>query len=391
MKLLITNGKKNTVLWICLNVLRWVGFLVPDELTAFQKAVRPFYTMFWFMLIVGIITIAQTGDLIQIWGNVPLMVETSYLLFTYFVFIFKIINLFIKREEIFDIVRDGDEELNAEDSEEGKAIIERSNRDMIRKMRPFIVYAGSAFTWAATEERTLFYRAWYPVDVTKSPAYEIAYVHQSLAVALVAITTCSLDTMVLSLVAVCRCRIKLLQLKLTNLFHDMEIDGKRLLSDDNNRKVAERLRTCIIKHQAILESGFQIRKCFAYSILAQFSVSTVILCLAAYQLGEVEVSKKLRLALKMAYLLCMVVQVFMYCYQGNCISEESVEVADTIYEMPWYVCSLPIRKSLLVMMIRSRRPIELTAGGFVTLSLECFMSIIKVSYSFFTVLRQVEH
>nr|AII01068.1 odorant receptor [Dendrolimus houi] len=390
MKLFIANGKKNTVLWICLNVLRWVGFLVPDELTAFQKALRPLYTTFWFMFIVGIMTIAQFGDLLQIWGNVPLMVETSYLLFTDFVFIFKIINLFTKRKELFDIVRNDDEELNTEEREEGKAIIERSNRDMFRQLTPFIMYAGSALSWFATEDRTLFYRAWYPVDVTKSPAYEIAYVHQSLAVMFIALTNGSFDIMVISLVAVCRLRIKLLQLTLRNLFQDMEVDGKRLLSDDDNRKVAERLRACIIKHQAILESGFQIRECFSYSILAQFTVSIVILCVSAYQLGEIELNSKCRLAFMIAYLLSMAIEVFMYCYHGNCISEESVEIADTLYEMPLYVCSLPIRKSLLVMMVRSRRPIELTAGGFATLSLGCFMSIMKISYSFFTVLRQVE-
>ncbi|KAJ0176851.1 hypothetical protein K1T71_008030 [Dendrolimus kikuchii] len=250
MKLFITNGKKNTILWLCLNVLRWVGYLVPDELTAFQKA--------------------------------------------------------------------------------------------------------------------------------------------NLSVMLVAVTNCSLDIMVISLIAVCRCRIKLLQLTLGNLFQDIDVDGMRLLSDDDNRKVAERLRACIIKHQAILESGLQIRTCFSYSILAQFTVSIVILCVAAYQVGELESDNKFRVLFMIAYLCSMAMQVFMLCYHGNCLSEESVEIADTLYELPWYVCSLSIRKSLLLMMVRSRRPIELTAGGFATLSLGCFMSIIKVSYSFFTVLQQVE-
>ncbi|KAJ0176852.1 hypothetical protein K1T71_008031 [Dendrolimus kikuchii] len=363
MSLFIKNV--NWSLCFALNILKFAGFLVPEKVNGFRRIVALAYWFFWFMFVVGIMTIAQFGDLVQVWGNVTLMSETLYLLFTYFVYIIKIIILFMKRKEIFDIVREGDEELNTEEREEGKAIIERP---VVPEISAFKQINSSALYISIR-----FKLFEYPMDVTKSPAFEIAYVHQNLSVMLVAVTNCSLDIMVISLIAVCRCRIKLLQLTLGNLFQDIDVDGMRLLSDDDNRKVAERLRACIIKHQAILESGFQIRTCFSYSILAQFTVSIVILCVSAYQVGEVELDNKLRLVFMIAYLLSMAVQVFVYCYQGNCISEESVEIADTLYEMPWYVCSLSIRKTLLVMMVRSRRPIELTAGGFATLSLECFI------------------
>nr|ARO70234.1 Odorant Receptor 22 [Dendrolimus punctatus] len=391
MKCLSEIGSSNTCVWLALSVLRLVGYLVPDQLTELQRRIRPFYVMLWFMFIVGIMMIAQIGDLVRIWGNVPLMVETSYLLFTYFVHVFKIINVVIHRKAIFDVVREGDEELNMEERAEGKAIVERSNRDTkILLYTVFLFCCGSAFSWGATEDRELLFRAWYPFDVTKTPAYEVAYVHQSLAVMVLALTNLSLGALEVSLVGVCRCRLSLLKLSLRTLFQDVNVDVKHLISKEDDNMVSERLRVCIQKHQIVLEATTKIESCFTYSILALFTVSIVVLCVSAYQLGEIELDNEFRVVFMFTYLIGMVIQVFVYCYQGHHLSEESLEVADTVYELPWYLCSIPLRRSLLVMMARSRRAAEMTAGGFVTLSLGCFMSIIKVSYSFLTVLQQVD-
>nr|AII01103.1 odorant receptor [Dendrolimus kikuchii] len=343
------------------------------------------------MFTVGIMMMAEIGDLVRIWGNVPLMVETSYLLFTHLVYVLKIINVVIHSEAIFDVVKEGDEELDIEERAEGKEIVKRSNRDTkILLYTVFLFCCGSAFSWGATEDRELLFRAWYPFDVTKTPAYEVAYIHQSLAIMILALTNSSLDALEISLVGVCRCRLSLLKLSLRTLFQDINVDVKHRISKEDDNAVSERLRVCIKKHQIVLEATAIIESCFTYSILALFTVSIVVLCVSAYQLGEVELDNEFRVAFMFTYLFGMVTQVFVYCYQGHHLSEESLEIADTVYELPWYICSIQLRRSLLVMMARSRRAAEITAGGFTTLSLGCFMSIIKVSYSFLTVLQQVD-
>lgn len=47
------------------------------------------------------------------------------------------------------------------------------------------------------------------------------------------------------------------------------------------------LKSCVCRHQAVLRSANEIQRCFSEPILAQFTVSTVIICVTAYQLAVV--------------------------------------------------------------------------------------------------------
>ncbi|CAB3261070.1 unnamed protein product [Arctia plantaginis] len=145
----------------------------------------------------------------------------------------------------------------------------------------------------------------YPYDTSKSPAYEVTYVNQ-------------------------------------------------LMLCKEDETVQKRIKQCVVKHQAALKTAAQIQTCFTKPILAQFSVSVVIICVTAYQLAL------------------------------------SCKIAGAAYWCPWYLCSVRLRRELLIVMQRTRHVTKLTAGGFTTLSLDCFTSIIKASYTFFTVLKQVE-
>nr|CUQ99414.1 Olfactory receptor 34 [Manduca sexta] len=390
MKIFINNA--NGTLWLSLNLLRWVGFLVPDNFEGRKKKLLPFYSFFWFMFIVGIYVIVQTGDLIQVWGDITLMTGTSFLLFTNMAFITKIINVMVRRDAVLAIIDEGDEVLRSERRIEGKAIVKSSNQETSRLLYLYgLLTVVTVFGWAASAEKgSLPLRAWYPYDTSKSPAYELTYLHQSVAVILLAFLNVSLDVLVTSLAAVCRCRFQLLALSLRTLCHDIPIDEKHLVSPEHKQIVHERLRLCILQHQSILESAAKIKTCFSGHILAQFTVSIVIICVTAYTLALETHDNPIRLIAMFSYLLGMMMQVFLYCYQGDYLSEESSDIADAAYECPWYACPIPLRRSLLVIMARSRRVAILTAGGFSTLSLACFVSIIKASYSFFTVLQQVE-
>ncbi|XP_026735047.1 odorant receptor 46a-like [Trichoplusia ni] len=339
------------------------------------------------------ILVAQTSTMFQIWGDLALMTNAAFLLFTNLAFALKIINVLVRRRDIKSIIDESNIELSTEYRQKGIQIVESCNRETTQSMYLYMWLSGvTVLGWVVSAEKNqLPLRAWYPYDTSKSPAYEITYANQSTALSVAATTNICLDTLVTSLIAVCRCRLRLVALSLRTLCDDIQIPDKQLMTPEYEQIVYKRLQLCVMKHEAALRTARQIQRCFTYPILAQFTVSVVIICVTAYQLAiELNNGKWVRIISMVAYLLCMMLQVFLYCYQGNQLTEESSEIADAAYECPWYSCSLRTRKALLIVMVRTRRALCLTAGGFTTLSLACFTSIIKASYTFFTVLKQVE-
>ncbi|KAJ8721822.1 hypothetical protein PYW08_004224 [Mythimna loreyi] len=383
----------NGSLGFCLTVLKVAGFLTPHQTRECYGFFLSVYCFSIFMFVVGGFLIAQTGAMFEIWGDLALMTSASFLLLTNLAFAIKIINVVIRKRQIQEIIDEANDELLAEDREEGIAIIKSSDHETTRSLYLYIFLSGATvFGWAASAEKNqLPLRAWYPYDATKSPAYELTYANQSSAVTAAALVNICLDTLVTSLIAVCRCRLRLVGLSLKTLCEGIPLSEKHLLTPEQEKIVQSRLHQSVVKHEAALKTVRMIQQFFSFPILAQFTVSVVIICVTAYQLAmEVSNGNWVRSFSMGCYLLGMALQVFLYCYQGNQLTEESSEIAGAAYEAPWYKCSLRVRRSLLIVMVRTRRAVRLTAGGFTTLSLACFTSIIKASYTFFTVLQQVE-
>ncbi|CAK1579907.1 unnamed protein product [Parnassius mnemosyne] len=106
--------------------------------------------------------------------------------------------------------------------------------------------------------------------------------------------------------------------------------------------VKARLRKCVARHQTALHAAGQLQECFSEPTFAQFTVSLVIICVTAFQLVS-QTGNLVRLLSMGTYLLNMTFQVFLYCYQGNQLSEESSAAAAAAYECPWYMYGVECR------------------------------------------------
>lgn len=76
-----------------------------------------------------------------------------------------------------------------------------------------------------------------------------------------------------------------------------------------------------------------------------------------------------------AFMSIIMYQLYRYCISGTNLSDYSISVSDTIYEMSWMVTDTTLQKSFSLMMQRAQRPIKLTAAKFVFLSLQTFTAV----------------
>ncbi|XP_011646575.1 odorant receptor Or2-like [Pogonomyrmex barbatus] len=169
--------------------------------------------------------------------------------------------------------------------------------------------------------------------------------------------------------------------------HEMNI---RRRFDHNAKciKAKERqlIREFIYHHRYVYRLAERVNTVFTVMIFMQFTVSSIVLCLTIYKM----LMKNLLSAEFVwisTYLGCMLGQIFLYCWFSNEVTLKSTEVGNAVYEMDWTMLPNELMKSLLVIIIRSKKPIVITSGHIVTLSNESFMKVIKVSYSAFNVLQ----
>nr|XP_012214848.1 PREDICTED: uncharacterized protein LOC105667580 [Linepithema humile] len=89
-----------------------------------------------------------------------------------------------------------------------------------------------------------------------------------------------------------------------------------------------------------------------------------------------------------------VIQLLLYTWTCNDIIVQSTAICDAAYNSKWYLLpssgsGMALRKGLIMIMVRARRPCALTAGQFGVISLETFMGILSTAMSYFTLLRQM--
>nr|QKN21364.1 odorant receptor [Bactrocera dorsalis] len=65
----------------------------------------------------------------------------------------------------------------------------------------------------------------------------------------------------------------------------------------------------------------------------------------------------------------------------------SLEVANAVYDTPWYRGNLEMRKCVITMIARCQKPLQMTAGGIYPMTMETFQAILRVSYSYFSLLQ----
>lgn len=71
-------------------------------------------------------------------------------------------------------------------------------------------------------------------------------------------------------------------------------------------------------------------------------------------------------------LLAALGQLYIYCYFGDQLKENALEVANYVYFTCWYKLSTNQRKMLLIMMMRSQKEVIISADGLLDMSLNSF-------------------
>uniref|UniRef100_A0A0U4VTA3 Putative odorant receptor n=1 Tax=Reticulitermes speratus TaxID=60591 RepID=A0A0U4VTA3_9NEOP len=156
----------------------------------------------------------------------------------------------------------------------------------------------------------------------------------------------------------------------------------------NHQMEMERyLVECIEYHQRLIGFSEKLNLLWQTAYFVQFLTASLLICFIGLTAISMPVNGDF--AKLMGYLISVVFQLGLYCTLGSNLMMQSEAVFKAVYESDWYNQSQRYKYCTRMMIMRGQRPVKITAGRFGTLSLPLFASMLRSSYSYLALLRQM--
>ncbi|XP_017889358.1 odorant receptor 49b-like isoform X2 [Ceratina calcarata] len=219
------------------------------------------------------------------------------------------------------------------------------------------------------------------LDVEETPWYEIMCAVQVLTIFNVGMVCVGVDMFGPLVILVACGYLDTVRSRIENL-HEIEGSSSR----ESGSRVKKDLRACLIRHGTLLDLCEDIERITNVMFFTQLFGSTYNISLVGFKLVE-DNPDKFKYVTQLAI---SVIQLFLCNWPPDVLLAKSEAIGRAAYSTPWYRYPGQLLRPTCILMIRGQRPVRLTAGKFVGLSLETFASMISTAASFFTMVRNID-
>ncbi|XP_046604616.1 odorant receptor Or2-like [Neodiprion virginianus] len=173
----------------------------------------------------------------------------------------------------------------------------------------------------------------------------------------------------------------------------------RNMKFDNEDESEGRIIRCAVTFQKLIEYTKELENCLSMFLLIQTTSSTLTICLTGFLMSR-DIDGNNELGKYVSYWAASLFQLFIFCWSANYLQTESIMVGQAAYEAYGKLMNLSLENNrrryhrlanvprhLQMIILRSQKPLKITAGKFYVMSLETYKNILSNSYSYFTILR----
>ncbi|XP_068622637.1 uncharacterized protein [Battus philenor] len=140
-------------------------------------------------------------------------------------------------------------------------------------------------------------------------------------------------------------------------------------------------------HQHALRCSRKIQKSLGglYSVQVCESISMLVTCLLKLTMNERNILATIK---NLTFITCVILLNGAYMIAGGDVTYEASLISDSVFHSGWEYAKPngSLRNLVVITLQRSQAPIRMTAFGVLSLSYDSFISVLRLSYSFFAVM-----
>ncbi|KAG6460103.1 hypothetical protein O3G_MSEX011771 [Manduca sexta] len=331
--------------------------------------------------------------IINVWGDIEVVSEASYLLFTQASVCYKTTAFLIKKRKLVLLLEHMEQEIFASQSKDHEKILLELSLRIKRLCTFFLTSAITTCTlWAMIPlfddagHKTFPFRIWMPVTADESPGYELGYLYQMVSIYISAFLFIAVDSVALSMIMFGCAQLDIIKDKMQKVREVpicLNVDEKKEKLKSNNDLFTE----CVRHYQNVISFVELVEKTYHANIFFQLSGTVAIICNIGLRISIVD-HHSVQFFSMLNYMVTMLSQLFLYCWCGNELTIRSEVLRDWMYQCPWYDQDTKFKRTLWITMERMKKPIIFKAGHYISLSRPTFVAILRCSYSYFAVLNR---
>ncbi|XP_050508305.1 uncharacterized protein LOC114325990 [Diabrotica virgifera virgifera] len=183
----------------------------------------------------------------------------------------------------------------------------------------------------------------------------------------------------------------LLKVLLENIAKDImeeKDDCEKFSSNEFQMKVYGRLRLCIDHHVKLLKFGKNLEEFCSAILLPQLLMIYVLLVIIGFviSISNNELAKVFILS---CISTASVIELAVYAIPASDLQVECLSVMDSIKCSDWYLFRAPLKKALTFMLMISKDPILIKAGGLYVIDNPVIIEVVQKAFSAIVLLRAI--
>ncbi|XP_076620383.1 uncharacterized protein LOC143341380 [Colletes latitarsis] len=214
--------------------------------------------------------------------------------------------------------------------------------------------------------------------IEESPIYEIMFVLQMVISTIILSTNTGISSLIATTVMHCYGLFKVVNRKIETIFNG------------NKKEIQERLKTIVEHHLQAIEFAEMIEKALSIVFFSEIIGNTIIICFLEYGvLVEWEDHKTFSMITYFVLMTSIFVNVFIMSFIGDRLKQESERVGETMYFIRWYDLPTDTVMNIRMIILRTKRPTNLTAANIFDISLQAFCDVCKSSAAYLNFVRTI--
>ncbi|XP_065073969.1 odorant receptor 83a [Ochlerotatus camptorhynchus] len=328
---------------------------------------------------------------------------------------------------------------------------ESSRRHFIRLFKIWIVTCVlGTLHWAIfpilQQEKVLPLQCWYPFDVRHSPMYELAFFGQVLGQLQVGIVYGMTGALLMMYIFTVCGQFDILCCSLNNVYYTaminrggnrftlaaLQADQEKILREPSHYYINEvfleelgqapktatkafaplpikhqyleklqddlvtALDACIDHHAMLLNFCHQLEECYHPFVMLKLGQMLSLLCVLSYMATVVfnpfqqDSLSAMKLMNIMEYFVLTMTELFLFCYLGQTLINQSSKVGDALMTTPWYEGGATFRRRVVFILMASQKALKLTAFKMYRLDFETYFTVLKTAFSYYTLLKKLQ-